>query len=380
MSDPAGGGRSHDSSVAGVQPEQSVSSGGLAVSARWRTRARAPRWLVPAVKTVIGAVVVWGVGRHVARVWSNLEGHDFALAVNPARLVSSGLLYLAGLSCCGAFYASILRASPTPIGLGPALRAYLVSHLGKYVPGKAMVVVMRAGMSVPFGARATTAAIATFYETLVMMASGSVVAAVVFAQAGDSPPIRMPMLGGGTVEVPVDRAAVLLALGLAACFLTIVAPPVFRRLARLVADPIAGAEAEVVPRLSPGLLVRGLIGTTAGWVLMGLSQLEAACAFSPAPSSRVVELLPIAVASVALATVAGFAVPVLPGGLGVREGVLMYTLGPALGDRLAVAAALALRLVWIAAELLAAAFLVPLGVWMRGGSGGPERSGARPQS
>ena len=35
--------------------------------------------------------------------------------------------------------------------LVPALRAYLVSHLGKYVPGKAMVVVMRSGMVVPFG-------------------------------------------------------------------------------------------------------------------------------------------------------------------------------------------------------------------------------------
>ena len=48
----------------------------------------------------------------------------------------------------------------------PALRAYVVSHLGKYVPGKAMVVVIRTALVVPFGARASTAAIATFYETL----------------------------------------------------------------------------------------------------------------------------------------------------------------------------------------------------------------------
>jgi uncharacterized membrane protein YbhN (UPF0104 family) len=59
--------------------------------------------------------------------------------------------------------------------------------------------------------------------------------------------------------------------------------------------------------------------------------------------------------------VAGFVVAVLPGGLGVREGVLMYALAPALGEDLAVVAALALRLVWVAAELLAAAVLLPLG-------------------
>ena len=66
------------------------------------------------------------------------------------------------------------------------------------------------------------------------------------------------------------------------------------------------------------------------------------------------------IASVALATVAGFVVAVLPGGLGVREGVLMSALAPALGPDRAVVAALMLRLVWVAAELAAAAVLVPM--------------------
>jgi len=36
-------------------------------------------------------------------------------------------------------------------------RAYLIGHLGKYVPGKAMVVVLRVGLITPYGARAATA-------------------------------------------------------------------------------------------------------------------------------------------------------------------------------------------------------------------------------
>ena len=60
-------------------------------------------------------------------------------------------------------------------------------------------------------------------------------------------------------------------------------------------------------------------------------------------------------------TVAGFVVAVTPGGLGVREAVLMYALGPALGDDLAVVAALMLRLVWVAAEIFAALVLGPWG-------------------
>jgi uncharacterized membrane protein YbhN (UPF0104 family) len=66
----------------------------------------------------------------------------------------------------------------------------------------------------------------------------------------------------------------------------------------------------------------------------------------------------VAIASVALATVAGFVVAVLPGGLGVREGVLMSALAPALGSDHAVVAAVVLRLVWVAAELAGAAVLV----------------------
>jgi uncharacterized membrane protein YbhN (UPF0104 family) len=67
------------------------------------------------------------------------------------------------------------------------------------------------------------------------------------------------------------------------------------------------------------------------------------------------EVWPAVVGGVALATVAGFAVAVLPGGLGVREGVLMTVLTPALGADTAVIAALALRLTWVLAELIAAA-------------------------
>src|SRR5271170_2870095 len=139
-----------------------------------------PRWkrlTIATVKAAVAVVVLWAVGRHVMRIWDDLGERQVALRFEPLWLVGSGLLYLAGLSAYGRFYERILHASAAPVGLAPAMRAYVVSHLGKYVPGKAMVVVVRAGMVVPFGARASTAAIATVYETLVMMAAGGLIAA-----------------------------------------------------------------------------------------------------------------------------------------------------------------------------------------------------------
>ena len=110
------------------------------------------------------------------------------------------------------------------------------------------------------------------------------------------------------------------------------------------------------------LLGQGLLWSVCGWILMGLSLLSVVRAFDHAGALSLftLGLAPVVIASVALATVAGFVVAVLPGGLGVREWVLMSALAPALGSDRAVVASLCLRLVWVVAELVAAAILMPL--------------------
>ena len=293
----------------------------------------------PAVKAVIAVVVLWAVGRHVARTWRDLHAHGESPHVEPAWVVAGGLLYLAGLALCGVFYARVLQASRSPITTASAVRAYLISHLGKYVPGKAMVVVMRVGLSTPFGARAATAGFATFYETLVMMAAGSALAAV----------------GLATDPGPLQVVWFALAAGLAVAFLVVVDPLVFPRISKLVTTPFPGVGPDAQPQYTRSLLAEGLGLTLLGWALLGLSQVAVVRAVHPAGVA--LRLWPLVAAGVALATVSGFVVAVLPGGLGVREGVLMATLAPALGDDVAVIAALALRLTWVAAEVAVAAVL-----------------------
>ena len=197
-----------------------------------------PTWkrlTITAVKGAVAIVVLWAVGRHVLRTYGDLRSQSESLHFEPAWLVLAGFLYLAGLLACAVFYERIMRSSLTPIGLVPAWRAYIVSHLGKYVPGKAMVVVLRSGMVVPYGGRASTAAIATFYETLVMMAAGGLVATAGFAGASRSKTIELTVWGSSPVELSIYRIAALVSLGLAVVFLIFVVPPVFGRLAVLVA-------------------------------------------------------------------------------------------------------------------------------------------------
>jgi glycosyltransferase 2 family protein len=308
-----------------------------------------------AIKAILTVLVLAFVARHVAGTWRDIRERGESLRIDPAWVALSVALYLAGLVAFGVYFWRVMRATATPSTFFPSLRAYLISHLGKYVPGKAMVVVMRAGLVVPYGARPATAAFATFYETLVMMAAGGLVAGAGFAiGSGPSARVPVPFSGGSEIDAPLA----LLGVGVGLAFLVVVWPSVFPRLAGLAKVPLPGVGPDALPRCSIGLLAEGLAWSTLGWILLGLSQVAVIRGLMPGglpPSAW-----PLAIASVALATVAGFVVPISPGGLGVREWVLWTALASALDRDLAVVAALLLRLAWVIGEVLVAAVLTAI--------------------
>lgn len=326
------------------------------------------------VKLALGLLIAWMVSRHVARVWDELDKAGREVVLDPAWFGVSMALYSLGLGAFGIAFWRILGNSATPVGFWPALRAYLISHLGKYVPGKALVVVLRAGLVAPYGARPATAAFATLYETLVMMAGGGLLAAFVFGLSKDNATLRLPTAGwvGGREVMAVPLALLSLALG--APLLVLALPRVFPRASAIFRAPFPGVGAESLPSFNRRLLAECLAWSTVGWIFWGLSQVAVVRGIGLGGSAAAIgpAVWPAVVASVALATLAGFVVAVFPGGLVVREGVLMATLGPALGDREAVVAALALRLAWVAAELLTS------GVAMLARPAGGARPGPEP--
>jgi hypothetical protein len=264
-------------------------------------------------------------------------------------LAASVALYVAGLCAFGVWFWRILGSSATPVGPWAAVRAYLISHLGKYVPGKALVVVLRVGLVTGYGARPATAAFSTLYETLVMMASGGLVAAVGFAM-GSARPLTIPLWGTREATVPLSLVGLAPALGL----LTLTWPSVFPRLSKVMSLPFPGVGPDALPTLRRRLLAEGLSWAVLGWLLAGLSLVAVVLALDPSGKGVSASTLPVLIGSVALATVAGFAVALAPGGLGVREWVLWTALGSVMDHEQAVLASLALRLAWVAGEGLTA--------------------------
>ena len=300
-------------------------------------------WLGVALRLLIAGLVVWFLAATVRSAWGDLS--DYRLRPRLGWLIAAGCLYLAGLLPCAWVWRRALTAlGATPKGW-PLLRAYFVGHLGKYVPGKAMVVVLRAGLLRDAGANARAAAIAVLYETLTMMAIGAALAAGIIA-----------------VMVRSEPALALLAAGLAVVSFLPTLPPVFRFLATRLR--LNGAGEKAPNRLASFELHWAIVNWLAiavGWVLIGAS-LWAVLQSMPwegggESATDAVHTLALCTAAAALATVAGF-LSLLPGGILVREAVLVLLLGEAGLNRAdALIAAVLLRVVWLAAELLISALL-----------------------
>ncbi len=289
---------------------------------------RRKRWLSAAVKLAIVALVVWFIRDTLIGAWEDLERHSFQ--VDFRWLICAGFLYLLGTLPCAVFWHRGLRALGQPVGFIAAARAYYVGHLGKYVPGKAMVVVLRAGLVRRPGVDASLAVAGVFLETLTMMCVGALLGAVVAALRFRGEPLLFwPALGAAAVA------------GLPTL------PPVFRRLVRwIAAGKLDPAATEKLGRLGFPTVLLGWGLNAIGWAILGLSLWAVLKAMGEGAGGEYFLYL----AAVSLGTVAGF-ISMVPGGAVVREAVLTRLIASCLGGGTALIAAVLLRLVWLVTEI-----------------------------
>jgi glycosyltransferase 2 family protein len=296
--------------------------------------ASARKWLFVAIKLAVAALLIWGVRRTAAQAVDEL--HERPLRLSPGWLVAAAGFYLAAMLPSAFFWQRVMRAMGQRPGYFAALRAFAIGHLGKYVPGKALVVVLRAGFVRGPAVSATAAAVGVFVETLTMMASGSFIAAALIAI---------------NYHQHLLYAAIAILFMLASGLPTL--PPVFKRLIRLTrvgrADPEAAADIE---RIHYRTLVIGWMASGVSWILMGFS-LIAVLRGMDRDSLAWINGLPLATMSVCASVVLGF-MSFIPGGLVVRDVVIAELIRPALGAEVAVVSAILLRLVWLTTELAAA--------------------------
>lgn len=287
------------------------------------------RW----VKWLIGAVVFVGLVIVLASIVRDLQASklDFR-EIRWGWLAAAYVLYMVGTVPGGVFWHLVLNALGQRSPLNRSLRAFFFSQLGKYVPGKAMVVVMRTMMVAGPGMSTPIAVTSVFIETLTWMAVGA-------------------MIGSLMVAILNPQHTVLMVVGVLGAFAVLV----------LISPPVLGwtlKRAATIKGNTSGLAdLRGLNSLTMvqGWVLMAVGWTFVAASFwavlraLPGPEATLAHFA-LAMECVTLSIVVGI-VSLIPGGLGVRELVMVPLLSRDFGAPKALACAIVVRLIWLISEL-----------------------------
>lgn len=358
---------------------------------------RNKRRLITAAKVLLVVLVAWFVRATLVKAWDQIREDSWR--ADWRWLFASTAFYVVSLLPAAWFFWLTLRKLHQPVDWSTALRAYCVGHLGKYVPGKAMVVVLRAGMVRSPGVSTPLAAAAVFYETLTMMAVGAFWAAAVLTVHWQRGSLHL----GDKLPAGAMIGAV---IGMLVVSLLPTLPPLFVRLLALMkiarsdarplpaaASPAAtGNSAEPVPpeptasgagqsasapggatepassrgdaasaatiELGYGLPVVGWLAMGLAWLLMGAS-LWATIRGIGATDSPWATHWPDYSAVMAVALVAGF-LSMIPAGFGVRDLLLVVLCAQLfqMGEGPAAVATALLRIEWLLAELIVSGILL----------------------
>jgi uncharacterized membrane protein YbhN (UPF0104 family) len=223
---------------------------------------------------------------------------------------------------------------------------FAVGNLGKYVPGKAMVLVLRSGAMQRFGVPISTSIVSIFIETLTSLAVGGALGAFALATLKPATWLLTAAIGAAIVSlIPTI-------------------PPVFRRLLVVLTNyHHLRLPKKLATAMSWRLVGSGWLLLAVGWLCMGTSlwvlceairqTMETSTIDAASPQIDSLTLWWTCVASSCLGFVIGF-LSMLPGGAGAREVVVTMLLAPAIGYAPALAAAVLYRISSLAGELLVA--------------------------
>ena len=272
------------------------------------------------------------VARSIARNWTEFRSLHVALTVTPAWIAASALTVLATYIMQIESWRRILAGWHQRLPFAGAARTWSLANLGRYVPGKVWSVAGLVVLAQRAGVAPGPAAASAFVIQAVTLGSG--VAVVAAAAPHSAPPLRL-------------AAAALVAV---ATIGALVWRPTAAWLGRLV---------NAAPPLEP-LALSAVFAST---LLTVVSWWTYGAAFWMLARGLVAgAALPLtgAVAAFTLGYILGLLALFAPGGVGVREVVLIGLLAPFLGAGGAVAVSVASRVLLTVLEAAAAVLTFPL--------------------
>lgn len=266
--------------------------------------------------------------------WQELRAQDIAWSVRPLLLLASVLIVWAAYGMLIEAWRRVVTAMRQRLSYVDAARICMVSNLGKYIPGKVWAIAGNALLAQRAGVEAHAAVAAAILNQALAIGSGVILVGVLS-------PAALRVYGNGYVVATV-------ALGVLAlvAVLTLTSPHALRLLQRILPASI--------PPLAPvslGVMLGSLTANALAWGGYGIAFLVLARGLTPDAALKWAQATTVFTISYLVGLVALFA----PGGVGVRESAFTLLLAPRLGLKLALALALATRVLLTITELGAAA-------------------------
>jgi len=291
------------------------------------------RALIAVLKIALLAVVLCLAGWKLSGAWRELKAQQLGQTVPIDWLWAPfAAAALAGVMFTGAAGWFWLLRRMEPAGAPVRLfGAYFFSQLGKYVPGKIMLLMMRLERTGPLGVSARAATIATLVENATYVVSGAAAGILALAERAG---------GQSRLAVGVFVAG--------ASLLVAVHPAVFYRLVNAVLRKAGRPQIEPGQRLRTRAILTCVLLMVPCWIFGGIALWSTARCVAPVGIEHVWRLG----GAFALSVVLGM-MSLLPGGLGVREVTQGVLLVPVLLSTLPPAPAASAR-----AQLLAALIVV----------------------
>lgn len=301
-------------------------------------------------------VVLALVVRHGHKLWTEVDRHSTAAGWGWLARMGWGWLTLAVVTSVAAWLPSAWywKKLMALLGATPAwpqvLRAYYCGHLGKYVPGKAVAIVIRSALLRASGVPATTAALTVTVEAVTYMGAGTLLAMALYPALV----AHLPEQFAAAMAHPILRAGIVGGVVCGAVAGLFVFVRIYHRIgkARLRTSPEA-VSTDPAPPMRTSLA--GLTVFLGAWWIQGLTLGLTIRAVTGEPIAW--GDWPFWTGTAAVALVGGFFAVFTPGGLGVREGLLMELLTRQLGPHDAVLVAILSRGVALAGEIFVAGTL-----------------------
>jgi hypothetical protein len=260
------------------------------------------------LKIALVAAVVATLGYQFHKAWRNVADQHIAI---DWRFSALGLLGFAGSMLTSALVWRWLAwkmrdRSPTL----PLLGAYTFSQMGKYIPGKVVLLLMRIERAGRFGMQPSVCTLSTILENGLYMISGALVGllAIMHISAGLS----------HNQQILVWTASILAILVLgAACH-----PRIFYGLINQLLLRMKKPQVPASRQLPMRLLVVAVVGFFPCWFFGGLALWAAGCCVDPQLAASDIPWLAGAYGLSVIVGMASF----LPAGLAIRESVMIAAL------------------------------------------------------